>query len=1232
LNVEERLNLFLFVCDAIQHAHQKPIVHRDLKPSNVLVTMQNDKSVPKVIDFGVARALNQPLSERTLFTEQGQLVGTPEYMSPEQADLDNQDIDTRTDVYSLGVLLYELLTGVLPFDRETFREKGIDHIRKVICEQDPATPSTRLGKTSIPESTESARRRRVDVRTLIRKLHCDLDWITLKAMEKDRIRRYASVDAMATDIRNYLNHQPVTAAPPSFFYRVKKFAKRHRQLIAACALILIMLAVIALAIRTYVQAGRQRAYARAVEHERMLAEAQEAFDTRNFSLAQQTVVPLLSSPHVKSRAKLLKAQLLLERQESASAIQELESLQDAPADISGQAHSLLATIYLHSAASSSTKTTEPVQKWNYHRAEAEKRIGGTPQDYFLKACATSIVYEKLDHLSKALTLDKSHYASWRERAYIRLAQRDYEGTLRDATLMMGIRPDDPHGYYLSATALRELGRFEEALADLDTAVALEPNDAKLYVARWETTTRMGRHEDALSDIRKCVDLESENLLHPVRLCATLMALGRYDETNRLYEQYVDRSELAKLGYGTSFIGKIGEPLFHSQLQKLTFDLLVSGISPYPSADPPISAALWPVYVGKQLFDSFSHDGRRVVNQAFHPSWSPDGTKLVYSMGFALTNAVAMLDLQTGKTELLTLPGKDPEWSPDGKTIAFTRSRILLPPQRLTGLGIEIFYGSYGPANTSNDEVWIMDLENRSLERIADGGWPHWGRQTGRLYYTSRRDLNHTDPHTLYSIDVDQPDAQPDVVLQNCSIFPVVSPNEQYVADHKFRELKIIERASGEVVRRWFISPRPRYGLYVNWSPDGSELSVAGWDGSETGLWIYNMNTEDAVKIVDVLATTAHWSGGDRPKLAVAFGSPLTEIWMWDMQPGVSTAESFDFVQDMEEHCRWGIEVCGDILAVDPTVIDMRWLRTDCALWIDHAQASEFLVDFEAALKPDAYSAGSCWQFCNLVLSSAPEIQERLMPMISLMARKAVEKEPGYARLLVPQFYQAGHYDQACEIAKACPDTESGSSNYDKTKDTYTVTGIGVDIWETIDDFHFTCKSLHGDGSITARIDSIEDVHEWTKAGLMIRNSLDATAENVMILVTPRGRISFQYRNTKAGMTYGSYTQVKTVQLPHWVRLIRKGNLLVGEHSSDGVNWQRLLPGRDPNQPLSIEIPMNETVYIGLAVTSHDPSRLAEAMISNVAVSGSVSPAGPFASSKDIYFETPFLRDNADGNK
>jgi serine/threonine protein kinase/Tfp pilus assembly protein PilF len=264
LTIEDRLRLFRQVCLAVHHAHQKGIIHRDIKPSNILVSLQDDQALPKIIDFGIAKALAQPLTERTIFTEQGQLFGTPEYMSPEQADMANEDIDTRSDIYSLGILLYVLLTGVLPFDSTTFREGGIEHIRQVIREADPKTPSIRLTKLG-EEAKKIASSRRTKIEILARRLHRELEWIPLKAMRKERGERYRSASELADDIENYLKGNPLIAGPPGILYRLKKLVRRNATLSSAVLAAVVTLIVGLIATTAmYVRANHARAEAQAV--------------------------------------------------------------------------------------------------------------------------------------------------------------------------------------------------------------------------------------------------------------------------------------------------------------------------------------------------------------------------------------------------------------------------------------------------------------------------------------------------------------------------------------------------------------------------------------------------------------------------------------------------------------------------------------------------------------------------------------------------------------------------------------------------------------------------------------------------------------------------------------------------------------------------------------------------------------------------------------------------------
>lgn len=245
-SIAERLELFIEVCEAVHHAHQKRVIHRDLKPSNILVAYHEGRPSVKVIDFGVAKAIDRELTERTMFTAHGAVLGTPEYMSPEQAEMSSQGIDTRTDIYSLGVVLYELLTGYLPFDSQFLRSAGIHEIHRIIREVDPPKPSTRLlsGSAGDREKSKSiSRARRTDRRSLERRLRSDLDWVVMRCLEKDRGRRYDSASALADDLGRFLRCEPVVAGPPTVGYRARKFMRRHRAGVAVASAVVLSLSL-----------------------------------------------------------------------------------------------------------------------------------------------------------------------------------------------------------------------------------------------------------------------------------------------------------------------------------------------------------------------------------------------------------------------------------------------------------------------------------------------------------------------------------------------------------------------------------------------------------------------------------------------------------------------------------------------------------------------------------------------------------------------------------------------------------------------------------------------------------------------------------------------------------------------------------------------------------------------------------------------------------------------------
>ena len=291
LDVAERVNLFIHVCHAIQHAHQKGIIHRDIKPSNVLVSLQDGKPAPKVIDFGIAKATQQELTGLTIFTQSSHFIGTPAYMSPEQAEMTGEDIDTRSDIYSLGVLLYELLSGSTPFDTKELLRSGLDQMRKIIREREPVRPSTRLTQSKLSTPSQSK------IPNLKSEIENDLDWIVMKAMEKDRARRYDTANGLATDLDRFRNNEPVMARPPSVAYKFRKAWRRNKVLITAGAAVTAALVIgISVSVWQTIEANSVAEEMRLRSYVSDIRAAQIALDRRNLLSARDILSRQSPSP------------------------------------------------------------------------------------------------------------------------------------------------------------------------------------------------------------------------------------------------------------------------------------------------------------------------------------------------------------------------------------------------------------------------------------------------------------------------------------------------------------------------------------------------------------------------------------------------------------------------------------------------------------------------------------------------------------------------------------------------------------------------------------------------------------------------------------------------------------------------------------------------------------------------------------------------------------------------
>ncbi|MHC4581680.1 MAG: protein kinase domain-containing protein, partial [Planctomycetota bacterium] len=887
--------------------------------------------------FGIAKATSQRLTEKTLFTRYAQMIGTPEYMSPEQAEMSRLDVDTRTDIYSLGVLLYELLTGTLPFDAEKLREAGYVEIQRIIREEEPDKPSTKLS-TMGEALTDIAKHRKTNAELLPKLVRGDLDWIVMKSLEKDRTHRYDTASALALDVQRHLNDEPVLARAPKVMYRLQKFVRRHRSQTIATATIAVLIGAVIALLSIWNQNRLQLAEAEIFAHGSILSQARESLSEGDPLAALQKIESVLSSRHVGSEAKLIYASILVEGQQPGEAMSQLGDLLHESPEVADVAGSLMARILWEGEPSGS----EELSRLDEYRQKAQEMLEGlldeapetagfaslllarmlsdvepmdveklrrideleqrakellpeTVEAYFFRANMSLPIKDKLEFLDKALDLDSDHYGSRKARAFIYYASRKYSDMLPDVEVMIALRSQDPLGYSLRAIALRQLGDYERAIKDYYRALERthegDPLRTRLYDQRCQVYLHTGDYERAIEDARECLEFSSDRTIFQFHIFCALTALGKYEEASALYRRSTDSDVDAKRK-------------FRNRSMNYVFDSIEGGRSWHQPDHKPEGAAFLAMLEAEDVHNKLSAQGaRRFIADGFAADWSQDGT-MVFCLGVPGKSGIAAFDPALQETNLLTVPGTNPKWSPDGKHIAFIRDRQILPLSELTSADRRSQSSSYG-----RQELWIMKADGTEPRRLAYGRRPSWSQNSKHVYCQSWID------HTVYSISVENRDAEPKAILpfphDHCS----VSPDERYVAYAGRGLLEIVDMASQSPVPEWKVP----LGLWGgNWHPEGREFSMGGYLESDdrTGLWIYDLERGEAVKVLTGQITEASWAR-DGTKLAFSLGSPFYDIWVAGLDPNISTIEALGPGRTPEEHYQEMIEHYTLIIEADP---------------------------------------------------------------------------------------------------------------------------------------------------------------------------------------------------------------------------------------------------------------------------------------------------------------------------
>ncbi len=885
-NTQQRLELFMPVCNAVHHAHQKGIIHRDLKPSNILVTMRDNKPVPMIIDFGIAKAIDQRLTERTLLTLHTQLVGTPEYMSPEQADMGDMDIDTRTDIYSLGVVLYELMVGTSPFDAATLRRAAMGEIQRIIREDEPLRPSTRISAMG-SEAKEIADRRGTNVAELAKRLNRELEWIPLKAMRKDRTRRYRSAAEFADDIGNYLSDRPLLAGPESLVYRFRKAMHKHRvHVLSISAVAAILITGIAVSMSLYAHVSNLRFLK---EVDMLLSNVNRLYEEGQYESALGEI-EAAPAKYLVDSVVLSRAQLSVEVGEFKRAEEELLQLTQAESQIAGVAHVLLARIYL---------MVDPT-KVDKHRQLAESIRPDTAEAKYLRGMAAASADEALIWLDEAIDQDSKYFPARKAKVFALFSKKAFREMATEAHILTVLHPDDYMGYALRAIAHRETGQFVQALKDHAQAIGLcstEDELPRLYEQRRVTRMRSGQYKEALEDSERIVALEGG-----IPDISTLLVLEQYGRIETLYKNVSKLGQRAVRG-------------FKSIAEGCVFELLRAG---HEISVPPEIYDRSPFYLMKQASELYARLEERakpfsIPGALWMGDWSPDGESIVYCQFKAFSwlpgtlegitsginnRSVEIMNLSSGNTDQLARSGYSLTWSPDGKYIAFADH----------------------PFYSEDTNICVVPLTGGLPRKLAPGLLPNWSQDSRHIFFRAQNG-------DICSIDIDLQDALPIPVMathpgRSYASF-TLSPDNTLMVFRQDSKIVVLTFPEGNEVISWEMPwPLQGWNLQLQWHPDGKTFVLNSTSQhSQMGMCLFNVENAEMTHVLNVSRPWCRttWS----PDGSQLMLSPYAHDrwWLLDIDPTIPLTEALAPALTTEEFLAQRLEKWNQRIEADPLFAD-----------------------------------------------------------------------------------------------------------------------------------------------------------------------------------------------------------------------------------------------------------------------------------------------------------------------